>query len=323
MAVINAEIKLDPMQDVDRGTQKQLGSLKNAQKSLRPFVFSENVELDPRKWDRKSLREAMEAFVRYDMKTLAVGIADRVEKFPDEKKLSGELDKMMKDFRASLTRKLLKGLEELASDTGSSKKAVKSLNDGLKRLRSDPAKLIFKEPRTAALDALEQIADFVAKHPPPKPGTRSSGGRRDEQKDTGPALKDEMRPLARKLTPVFSTFEKRRKDGEGATQAVQTMVKDLKKDKDLAEELRDILKAMKDELSLFDDFADTCKAYEKEFAEVKSALGSGAMTERAIDDVMSELNKLARKDAVVERIRFAANLRARQVKEAEKKLNLK
>lgn len=121
-------------------------------KKMKPASFSRKVQLDPRKWDKKKLSEALYALARYELKLMAMQAVEWQKK--DDKKGSDTkkemLDKFPKYYLKTVKKikdKCSTALEELESDKGDNKKGLRDGKIALSKLQKIDFRKIFTDPR--------------------------------------------------------------------------------------------------------------------------------------------------------------------------------
>lgn len=210
---IKAELKLYPLKEMTKEARDFIGKSKELSKVYGPILFSKDLMLDPRKWTKKSLSDAMAAYVRYEMKILCVrvGEAAKAEKAgkaaKDPKKIEKELSKSYEDMKKEIINKVSLGLDEVEADKGDNAKNLKDCKAAFGKLEKVDFDWMYKGPRESVLETLESLVDELADEP-------------DE--------KESAKFLSQCAAFVSESVKAFKDNGKEATDAVDTLLKAAK-----------------------------------------------------------------------------------------------
>lgn len=213
---IKAELKLYPLKEMTKEARDFIGKSKDLSKVYGPILFSRDMMLDPRKWTKKSLSDAMAAYVRYEMKILCVrvGEAAKAEKAgkaaKDPKKTEKELSKSYEDMKKEIFNKVSLGLDEVEADKGDNAKNLKDCKAAFGKLDKVDFDWMYKGPRESVLETLENLVEELA----------------DESDE--PDEKYKAKFLSQCADYVSESVKAFKENGKEATDAVDTLLKAAK-----------------------------------------------------------------------------------------------
>jgi hypothetical protein len=165
---MKAELKVEPWAEMDGKRKDWLLSIPAFKKTFKTIEYSEDLELDPRKWDPGKLSKALEGLVRYELKLLDVGVGQWQKKVAKKGPLAQRdaeraLPELYKETVKDIHDKCSLALDELASDKGDNKKGLRDGKAALKKLDDVDLDKIFADPRTATAAAFRDLAAALDK----------------------------------------------------------------------------------------------------------------------------------------------------------------
>ncbi len=250
---IKAEMKIYPMKEMDKPSRAAIDGNAKLKKLFAVMTYSEMVEVDPRKWNAKSLAEGMANVARYELKLLATSVSQSVTN--DAKTFEKEATASYKRYEKIIIDKVSKALDEIKDDKGDNKKAFKEGKDLFEDLdRAGWAKL-FADPTKAITDALTLLVRAAE-----KAGDNPAGSRK-AQLAAQKVVKSEI-----------GNFGKSRSVVNDAVGTLDKLTKELRKNDEVAPELTEFGKILTKHGKVFDTVLDECNAYEKVLQEIDKAL---------------------------------------------------
>jgi hypothetical protein len=165
---MKAVLKVEPWAEMDGKRKAWLLSIPAFAKTFKTIEYSEDVELDPRKWDPGKLSKALEALVRYELKLLDAGVGQwqkKVEKKGPLGQRDAEraLPAFYKDTVKEIHDKCSLALDELAADKGDNRKGLRDGKAALRKLDAVDLDKIFAVPRAATASAFRDLAAALDK----------------------------------------------------------------------------------------------------------------------------------------------------------------
>lgn len=157
---MKAVLKVKPLAEMHKKTEKWIRSDMGLMKIFLGHIqYTEEVTLDPRKWNPGSLSKALQALVRYELKLLDQAAMDVMKDWEDaddktKKKLRTKIEKSYKDLVKKMHDKCSLALEEVEADKGDNKKGLRDGKAALGRLQSVNVDKVLSAPRTIILTAL-------------------------------------------------------------------------------------------------------------------------------------------------------------------------
>jgi hypothetical protein len=269
---IKAELKADPMDEMGRDVIKWFNEYGLLKKIFAPITYSETVELDPRKWNKKTVDEGVAAVARYELKLLAVRVGAEYKKFKGESEIKDVMKRLNKeyaDIAKEIKNKVSLALEELQAGTGESKKLIAELKKGLDGVDDIEEDKIFKTPRNTAVKALGDLQKAIN-------ATELKGSQFTKQLEQG-RFKAEVDAAESALSSAIADFTK---DGKAAQAAIEAMLKvagTVKKDKDAPSELVSFATAIVKDDKDFNTFLSDAKAFEAELTAAHGEIRGGKM----------------------------------------------
>lgn len=272
------------------------------QKDVKPIfakniVFKEKVNLNPKKWNESKLSKMMEAWVRYDMKILAVRVRDLMKKAdgasPKEfgKILKG-LEAAVQSARQDIAEKCTEGLDALESGKAEAAAGIALGKKAMSKAAALQSKGVIKLPVEMGKNSLKAIISANDSNLDPKKYAnlvdRVSKKVGDAQKELGNTGKD-VQNIAKFLTQQGKKMES---NENGQIAAFGKKVSDKK----LQSTLDDLDKAI-------DALEDTLTDYSTELKKgtVENAAAKGlvknfeklAPKQKVADDAVKEMRNLA------------------------------
>ena len=145
---MKAKLKVEAWSEMKPKQKQWVMSNPALKKAFKPVEYSEDMMLDPRKWDERKLADGMKAIVRYELKLLDMAVfrwQKEVEKKGPLAQLKAEKDlpalygKMVK----TIQDKLSVALDEVAADLGDNKKGLKGCREVLDALKGASLQAMF------------------------------------------------------------------------------------------------------------------------------------------------------------------------------------
>lgn len=299
MKVFNLSIKIDPLAEFDLKTKAQI---KSRPKLLRHFLrttFEETAELDERKWDIQKLTEAALAVIRYEQQLLEVQVADILKSSKGDDQ-DDALEKAVSKFKSDSQKKLSLALEELKSNAGPSKKAVKDLSGALKKLNANVSGpmiyntiAVYEKIIIAIEKANKNLSDPVSEDEGDGKGNPVKKKSATKlQADREAALKSQLAAEARAFETAASDFSNKAKQAEQAAEEAKKIAKAISKDqKDVEAAIVDLAQKLNKKEQQIDAFVAGCKKLEKEAASIRTFLTSED-TKKELPKIVSNLSAL-------------------------------
>jgi len=160
---MRAELKVEPWAEMDSKTSAWAKRVPMFKKNFKDIVFSQDIELDSRKWDAKKLSKALYVLVRYELKIFAVQGSDWCKKVAKggmkaEIEAVSTYPKAYKKLCKDIDNKCAIALDELAADKGDNKKPLKHCNDAFDTLASIKPRAIIAIPTDETVAAFKKLA---------------------------------------------------------------------------------------------------------------------------------------------------------------------
>lgn len=165
---MKAVLKVEPWAEMDGRRKAWLLSIPAFAKTFKTIEYSEDLELDPRKWDAGKLSKALEELVRYELKLLDVEVGQWQKKVEKKGPLAQrdaekELPAAYKDIVKDIRKKCSLALDEVAADKGDNSKGLRDGKAALKKLDGVDLHKIFAHPRAATAAAFRDLAAALDK----------------------------------------------------------------------------------------------------------------------------------------------------------------
>lgn len=305
-----AELNADPLKEMTKPAQDFIKGEAELSKAFVKITYKEKVSLDPRKWNKKDLDDAVHAVARYELKQLAVRVGEAEKKAKDEDKKGkgeGTADKGAKNKGAKGGGKADKGakggkggkagkegqvdkkvVEQLKKEYGNIVKAIeKKVSLALEDLASDQEdnKKAMKDGK-AAFAKLDKI-DFNGAFAEPQKelarvlseleaGIQGSG----KQATIPPAA---LNAASRLIGNIASGFDKTGREANAAISQLSKSSKEFKKaDSSGFQDLSKVIDGNKE----FGKFLDMANKFEGTLGNIEKAVKGGKI---GAEDVRSWL----------------------------------
>jgi hypothetical protein len=262
MAVINkkkmkAELVLELTSEMDAAVKKWVAADKDRAKLFGKFTWRENPdpELDGRKWSEKKLSKALLVLVRYELKLMATGVAQvhkSVLKKPDTSDAAYKsLVKIHARASKDMADKCSLAVEEVAGDKGDNTKALKEGKSTLSDLKDISAATLFVKPFQDGCAVLKDLVQQLT-------GIEKIAAQANEDLKLAVSKKDKeaealaertlnsaeksankvFAAAANRMDLVKTTFDKAKKEADGALTALAKMLSGIKKNDDVNDLLK-------------------------------------------------------------------------------------
>jgi hypothetical protein len=145
---MKAKLKVEAWEEMKPKQKQWVLSNPALKKAFKPIEYSEDMMLDPRKWDERKLADGMKAIVRYELKLLDMAVF-RWQKEAEKKgplaqqKAEKDLPALYAKMVKTIQDKLSVALDEVASDLGDNKKGLKGSKELLDRLKGVKLQAMF------------------------------------------------------------------------------------------------------------------------------------------------------------------------------------
>jgi hypothetical protein len=245
-----AQLKADPRDEMTKAAKEFVDSDNGLKKIVVDFTYSEKVELDPRKWTDKSLNEGVFAVARYEIKIFATRIGEMAKAGISAKDAKPKVKVLHTKTQGYIDKKLSLAVEELASDKGDSKKALKDGKLAMSKIQDLDLKDAFSKPRNDVVKLLKAIASA---------------------KDPAPAIKKAATEVAKHA----KDFDKTGREASAAVGYLLKMIKDHKSSD--APGMGEFVALANKKSSTFSDFVTDCEQFENALDELTKALAAGDM----------------------------------------------
>ncbi|WP_114287360.1 hypothetical protein [Candidatus Halocynthiibacter alkanivorans] len=264
MAVVSkkkmkAQLVLELTSEMDAAVKKWVVADKDRAKLFGKFTWRENPdpELDTRKWSEKKLSKALLGLVRYELKLMATGVAQVHKKVQKNSETDDGAYKALVKIHARASKdmadKCSLAVEEVAGDKGDNTKALKEGKATLSDLKDISAATLFVKPfqdSCAVLKDLVQeltgiektmaIADDALERAEKK-GDKEAEAEAERILSRAEKSADKVfAAAANRMDLVKATFDKAKKDADGALTALAKMLSGIKKNDDV----NDLLKVL-------------------------------------------------------------------------------
>jgi archaellum component FlaC len=250
---MKAELKIDPRTEMDGKVIKWLDSVDELKKKFRPFTYSEELELDTRKWDKNKLAKALEGLVRYELKRLAVNAATAwkaVGGKASPKEHAAAVKTLLKDYdeiAKEIDDKCSLALEELASDKGDNKKNLRDGKAAFNKMKQADVAKAFSGPRGIVVDGFKQLSTQLGK---------AAG----EDKASAAAYA----AAVKKMEEADKDFNGNAKDIQSAVDYLLKIAKNMAGNTEADKELQDFGEKLQGEAGTLKSFLDDINEFENE-----------------------------------------------------------
>jgi len=271
---MKAVLKVKTTKELHKKVQAWVNTDPGLKKLFSGYIeYSEDIELDPRKWNPGTLSKALFALIRYELKLLDMSASEIMkdwEKADDKKKkdLVKRMTKSYNDLVKQMQDKCSLALEEVAADKGDNKKGLRDGKAALKRLSDVNVDKVFSTPRTIVMNALMKLdADLDDAE------DMLSDEENAKRYNDGKALREKAIKTAQKLIVGASTvFDGDGKDAGAAVAYLTKTAIDIKNNKEANAKLKEfglmIEKCSKD----LQRFTTNVVAFSKMLEDIKKSV---------------------------------------------------
>ncbi len=290
---MKANLKVKTTKELHKKVQTWVNSDPEMKKLFSGYIeYSEDIELDPRKWNPGSLGKALFALVRYELKLLDVVAmqilkdwdgADDKGKKALRKKMTNEYNGLVKQMKDKCSL----ALEEVAADKGDNKKGLRDGKAALKRMNDIDVDKVFSVPRNTVMMALMRLCgelddaeDLLS---------NEADAKRMAQ---GKALREKSIKTAQKVISGAATIFNG--DGKDAEAAVGYLIKtagDIKNNKEanavlkaFGKNINDSEKGLKSFLDNIKEFSTLMESTQKKLTDKRLRSSDVLSLQRNVDD---------------------------------------
>jgi uncharacterized protein YukE len=248
---MRAELKIDPRTEMDGKVIKWLNSVDELKKKFQPFTYSEDLELDTRKWDKNKLSKALEALVRYELKRLSVQTATAFKAVGEKaspKEFNAAVKSLLReydDIAKEIKDKCSLALEELSSDKGDNKKNLRDGKAAFAKMKQADLAKAFSGPREIVVGVFKLLSVELEK---------ATGN----DKASAAAYVT----AAKKMEEADKEFNGNAKDIQSAVDYLLKVAKDMAGNGEADKELQDFGEKIKAESATLKEFLDEIGEFE-------------------------------------------------------------
>lgn len=264
---MKASLKVKANKEVHKKVQTWINSDPALKKLFSGYIeYSEDAELDPRKWNPGSLSKALFALVRYELKLLDARAFQIMKDWDgaDDKKKKNLVKLMTKEYNdlvKEMQNKCSLAIEEVVADKGDNKKGLRDGKAALARLSKVNIDKVFSTPRAIVMNALLKL-DAELDDAEAKDG------------DAGKADREKAVKTAQKLISGAGTvFDGDGKDAEAAIKFLLKTAADIKNKKEAAPKLKDFGLQIKSCENNLQRFLANIASFSKMMADVTKMVG--------------------------------------------------
>ena len=273
---MKASLKVKANKEVHKKVQTWINSDPALKKLFSGYIeYSEDAELDPRKWNPGTLSKALFALVRYELKLLdarAFQIMKQWEGADDKKKkvLVKQMTKEYNDLVQEMKNKCSLAIEEVVADKGDNKKGLRDGKSALKRLADVKVDKVFSSPRRIVVTSLRSLAaDLWEANECEKDG---------QEKEAKEVRAKGLKAAAKDIGAAKQVFDGDGKDAEAAIKFLIKTAADIKKNKDANAKLKEFGKQVEGEAKTLANFLTKIAGFTKMTDDTVKMISSGRMS---------------------------------------------
>ena len=306
---MKAELKIDPRTEMDGKVIKWLDSIDELKKKFRPFTYSEELELDTRKWDKNKLAKALEGLVRYEVKRLGVNAATAwkaVGTKASPKEHAAAVKGLLKEYgeiAKEIEDKCSLALEELASDKGDNKKNLRDGKAAFNKMKQADLAKAFAGPRQIVVDGFKLLSTQLGK---------AAG----EEKANAAAYA----VAAKKMEEADKDFNGNAKDIQSAVTYLLKTAKDMAGNDDADKELQDFGVKLQGEAGTLKEFLDDINEFENEIDGAINDVKQKSLDEDGASKKATAFERHKKLDGYAVKIRTVIDKLSADFAKVEKKL---
>lgn len=306
---MKAELKIDPRSEMDGKVIKWLDSVDELKKKFRPFTYSEELELDTRKWDKTKLAKALEALVRYELKRLAVNAATAwkaVGTKASPKEFAAAVKALTKDYdeiAKEIEDKCSLALEELASDKGDNKRNLRDGKTAFNKMKQADLAKAFAGPRQIVVEGFQLLSGLLDK---------AAG----EDRATAAAYA----AAVKKMEEADKEFNGNAKDIQSAVSYLLKKAKDMADNTDADKELQEFGQKLQGEAGTLKEFLDDIDAFENEIDAAIDDVKQKSLDAAAAAKKATAFDRNKKLDSYASKIKTIIDKLAADFAKVEKKL---
>jgi hypothetical protein len=303
---IKAELKAYPLKEMGKDARDFITASPVLTKKFQPILHSQDAELDPRKWTKKSLSDGLLAVARYEMKILAVRVgkaAKDAAKASDKTKIEKQLAKDYDEIKKTVLDKVSLAIDEVIADKGDNKKSLKDCKTAFDKLKKVDFDIMYQAPRQEAEKTFKRLAKLMD-------GDKASEA--EKKKEVSEALKT--------LDICVKQFND---SGNEASDAIDTLLKaakTTKNDKNVDAELKSFAESVLKKEGKISSVLAKSKRFSDALEAAQKILKSGDISAQVAKVQLGVFTKLAGLDgSAKDTLREASTLEP-AFKKIEKKL---
>lgn len=279
---MTAVLDVSPFAEMSKDTREWCEKNRFLKNKMKNYSASETVKLDPRKWNEKTLKKALAALVRYELKLLDVKIGDIVK---DAKAggMGGEIEaqpkvlKLYEKFGKEIEKKVSLALEEIVEDKGDNAKGLRDGKKALKAMASTDFKKLFTGPGDKAQATFDTLARALAR-----------AGDDEAARDKAMDVAD------RALDVALTEFDKGRDSAEAAIILLQKTARKIVKNEDAGPELVAFGKEIEAASGVIDAMIDAIHTYSGELVDALNAIRGGKLDQAKARKLGADLGATSR-----------------------------
>lgn len=276
---MKASLKVHASKELTSKTKPWVNSIPELKKLYGSMIeYSEDVELDPRKWNPGKLSKALFALVRYELKLLDGRTSQFMkdyEKAKDDKAKKNVLRAVEKEFNGlakEMKDKCSLALEELVADKGDNKKGLRDGKAALKRLADVKVDKVFSSPRRIIVTSLRTLnAGLWEAEEALKEGDQA------EAKATREKV---LKTAAKDIGAAKQVFDGDGKDAEAAVRFLIKTAADIKKNKEANAKLKEFGKMIESEAKTLALFVNKVEGFTRMTDDTMKQINGGRMSSR-------------------------------------------
>jgi hypothetical protein len=273
-----AKLDADPRDEMSSAAKKFLNAKENKKLSnaLKKFIYSEKVELDPRKWNKKDLESSTYAVARYEIKLFVARVEEMIKAGKADSSAIAEIEKLQKKAQKDIDKKLSLAVEELVSDKGDNKKSLKDCKGAFDKLARVDFSDIYSIPRVLLQNVFEDLAADI----------------------DGADEKEKSKILAKATKEFGLAVDEFEKTGKAAESAIDTLLKaanSTKANKSVDKELGDFADLVVKQDKKISEVLGNIKTFAGAISNAEKALKAGNLDRKLANvhaETFSKMSKL-------------------------------
>lgn len=301
---IKVELDFKPYSMLDASTKKAIDSIPELKKGFaRAVKWSDTVEADPAKYDKKDLEYEMELVARWPYQVIGTYMTDAIKKGgKDLDKAKASAIKDLAEAEKMIPRRCEKKLEELVSGKEDNAKAEKRIEGALDQIDDVDFNGAFEKPRTEIAGALKELSKAL----------KGSG---DKKRAIDKAKKA--------FESAKAKFEEVGADGQDAIDYLLKTARNLKNDKKADTALKNVGKLFQDEKGTFDSFEKQSEKFTKAMQDTEKLFEDDEPDAAKVETLAGEFDKLSGLDKAAQDIQTAMKGIKKKYEDTKKALNKK